>query len=81
MGHQHTVKWSKAHTRALAALETLDLGINAIGDAGMSALAKAITPGPNGKGALPKCTDIGMFGNPASDEAQQAVEDAIASRQ
>ena len=32
-------------------------------------------------GALPKCTDIGMFGNPASDEAQQAVEDAIASRQ
>ena len=28
-------------------------------------------------GALPKCTDIGMFGNPASGEAQQAVEDAI----
>ena len=39
---------------ALAALETLELGITAIGDAGMSALAKAITPGPNGKGALDK---------------------------
>ena len=50
------------------------------GDAEMLKLASAIEHA-HASGALPKCTDIGMFGNPASDEAQQAVEDAIASRQ
>ena len=44
--------------------------------------AQAIKPtADNASGALPKCTNIEMYGNPASDEAQQAVEDAIASRQ
>ena len=49
---------------------------NNIGDAGLTALAKAVE-----SGALPKCTTITTFGNPASNEAQQAVKDAIASRQ
>ena len=57
-------------------MQVLNLNANKIADAGLTALAKAVE-----SGALPKCTDIGMFGNPASDEAQQAVEDAIASRQ
>ena len=57
---------------------TQDLGLfsNNIGNAGLTALAKAVE-----SGALPKCTTIMTFGNPASDEAKQAVEVAIASRQ
>ena len=56
--------------------QVLGLSSNQIGDAGLSVLVEAV-----GKGALPKCTTITTFGNPASNEAQQAVEDAIASRQ
>ena len=65
---------------ALDNLKDLVLSNNQISDAGLSALAKAITPGPNGKGALPKCTRIVLVGNPASDEAKQAVRDAISNR-
>ena len=57
-------------------VQYLDLSSNQIGNDSLSALAKAITPGPNGKGALPKCIDIGLTFNPASDEAKQAVLDA-----
>ena len=57
-------------------MQELWLYENQIGDAGLSALAEAV-----GKGALPNCSLIDVEGNPASDEAQQAVEDAIASRQ
>ena len=57
-------------------MQVLALHRNQIGDAGLSALAEAV-----GKGALPKCTTITTFGNPASNEAQQAVKDAITSRQ
>ena len=56
--------------------QNLRLTSNKIGDAGITALASAL-----GSGALPKCTTITTFGNPASNEAQQAVKDAIASRQ
>ena len=56
--------------------QVLELGGNQIGDAGLTALAKAVE-----SGALPKCTTIMTFGNPASDEAKKAVEDAIAGRQ
>ena len=38
----------------------------------MTAFADAV-----GKGALPKCTDIDVDNNPASEEARQAVEDAL----
>ena len=57
---------------------TQDLALfsNNIGDAGLTALAKAVE-----SGALPKCTTITMGGNPASAEAKQGVKDAIASRQ
>ena len=48
---------------------------NNIGDAGLTAFAKAVE-----SGALPKCTTIFTGVNPASAEAQQAVMDAIASR-
>ena len=48
---------------------------NKISDAGLTAFAKAVE-----SGALPKCTTILMRGNPASEEARQAVKDAIASR-
>ena len=61
---------------ALASLEELSLECNQIGNAGLSALAEVVV-----KGALPKCTNIFTFDNPASDEAKQAVEDAIASSQ
>ena len=54
----------------------LELRGNQIADAGLTALAKAVE-----SGALPKCTTIMTFGNPASNEAQQAVKDAITSRQ
>ena len=56
-------------------MQVLGLSHNKIGDPGITALADAL-----GKGALPKCTTIGMDGNPASAEAKQAVKDAIASR-
>ena len=55
--------------------QVLNLYENQIGDAGLTALAKAVE-----SGALPKCTGIGLGGNPASDEAKQAVRDAIANR-
>ena len=31
-------------------------------------------------GALPKCTIIQIYGNPASDEAKKAVKDALEKR-
>ena len=57
-------------------MQVLRLNNNKIGDVGFQAFADAL-----GKGALPNCSLIDVEGNPASDEAQQAVEDAIASRQ
>ena len=57
-------------------LQLLDLHRNQIGNAGVTALAEACAGG-----ALPACTYVGLVGNPASDEAQQAVEDIIESRQ
>ena len=56
-------------------MQFLNLESNQIADAGLTAFAKAVE-----SGALPKCTTIEMFGNPASAEAKQAVKDAIASR-
>ena len=56
--------------------QELYLDHNQIGDAGLTALAKAVE-----SGALPKCTTIATSGNPASAEAKQGVKDAIASRQ
>ena len=49
---------------ALASLEKLSLFQNAIGDEGMSALAKAITPDKDGKGALASVKIIDLAGNP-----------------
>ena len=56
-------------------MQWLSLSNNKISDVGMTAFADAV-----GKGALPTCTFIGLNGNPASDEAQQAVKDAIKNR-
>ena len=56
-------------------VQALEISNNNIGDAGLAALAKAVE-----SGALPKCTGIELLGNPASDEAKQAVRDAIANR-
>ena len=53
-------------------LQVLRLTNNKVGYAGMTALATAL-----GSGALSKCTSIGIKGNPASKEAQQAVKDAL----
>ena len=55
--------------------QELNLYGNNIGDDGMRYLADAFA-----KGALPACTTCFVFSNPASDEAQQAVKDALASR-
>ena len=57
-------------------MQELYLSNNKIGDAGLQAFADAL-----GKGALPKCATIVVFRNPASGAAQQAVKNAIASRQ
>ena len=56
-------------------VQKLELNYNKIGDAGLTALAKAVE-----SGALPKCKSIELFGNPASDEAKQAVRKAISNR-
>ena len=56
-------------------VQVLVLQNNEIADAGLTALVKAVE-----SGALPKCTAIALAGNPASAEAKQAVQDAIASR-
>ena len=61
---------------ALASLQTLRLGGNLIGDDGLKALAEAC----RANGALPKCTYINVDDNPASEEARQAVEDALEQR-
>ena len=60
---------------ALAKLEVLGLQSNQIGDVGLTNLAEACA-----KGALPKCEAIWLPGNPASKEAKQAVQDALAHR-
>ena len=62
----------------LSALSELNLGGNKIGDKGLEALSGALA-----SGALPALTSLGPFGlsgNPASEEAQQAVKDAIKNR-
>ena len=56
-------------------MQELYLHYNQIGDAGLSALADAL-----GKGALPKCTYIDVDENPASEEALQAVQEALEQR-
>ena len=61
---------------ALPQLETLLLSRNEIGDIGISALASACA-----SGALAQLTSIAVFGNPASEAAQQVVQDAIRNRQ
>ena len=60
---------------AMAQLKELWLYKNKIGDAGMIKLSEACAGG-----TLPKCTTIILEGNPASQEAQQAVEDALQNR-
>ena len=56
-------------------MQELWLYENQIGDAGLSALAEAV-----GKGALPKCINVDLGNNPASEEARQALEDALKQR-
>ena len=56
--------------------QELSLYGNKIGDAGITALAKAVE-----SGALPKCNTIKVGLNPrATAEAKKALQDAIASR-
>ena len=61
---------------ALKNVLSVNLARNQIGDAGCTALAEACA-----SGALPALEYApGLVGNPASDAAKQAVEDAFASR-
>ena len=66
---------------AAPALEILELGFNKIGDEGMRHLGDAL-----GRGAAPALKEVGwssglvIHGNPASEAAQQAVEDALKNR-
>ena len=57
---------------ALAQAGYVVLSDNNIGDDGLRALSSALA-----EGALPACRACFVDGNPASDEAQQAVQDAI----
>ena len=60
----------------------LQLWGNRIGDAGMTAFAQALKPvSAGGSGALPACIYIDMSGNPAGEEAQHAVENAMENRE
>lgn len=59
----------------LANLQELYLHNNNIGDQGTQSLVDATVGG-----ALPKCTSIVLLGNPASKEAQQALNDVINNR-
>jgi hypothetical protein len=56
-------------------MQVLSLYNNKISDAGLTALAKAVE-----SGALPKCTYIDVDENPASEEARQAVQEALEQR-
>ena len=60
---------------ALASLEKLFLSANGIGDEGMSALAKAITPDKDGKGALASLTTLVV-----DDEEHPALKIACQAR-
>ena len=60
-------------------LTTLELYGNAIGDEGMSALAKAITPDKDGRGALASLTTLDLHRNAISDDGMKALADACAS--
>jgi hypothetical protein len=57
-------------------MQVLHLFNNKIGNVGLQAFADAL-----GKGALAQLTSIAVFGNPASEAAQQVVQDAIRNRQ
>ena len=52
----------------LPSLEILGLDDNQITDEGCAALASALRGG-----ALPALKELGLFGNPASEEAQEAA--------
>ena len=58
-----------AASGALDKLKKLILNDNAIGDEGMSALAKAITPDKDGKGALPQLKVLIIFQDAPALEA------------
>ena len=74
-------KRSTEHAKgALASLESLFLNDNRIGDEGMSALAKAITPDKDGKGALAPGASISLSGNNATETGKQAMRDAAKAR-
>ena len=69
---------------AAPALETLDLRENKIGDEGMRHLGEALA-----RGAAPAIKELAKYswvpglhlgGNPASDAAKKAVEDALKNR-
>ena len=64
---------------ALASLEKLFLTSNGIGDEGMSALAKAITPDKDGKGALASLKELQLGGNQIGDDGLKALAEACAS--
>ena len=56
-------------------MQALGLENNKIGDVGVTALAEACAAG-----ALPALKTLGLYGNPASSEAQQAANNAIKNR-
>ena len=65
---------------ALDKLEKLFLSTNAIGDEGMSALAKAITPDKDGKGALAPGATVYLGANNATETGKQAMQEAAKAR-
>ena len=61
---------------AAPALKELDLrNNNQIGDEGLRHLGDALA-----RGAAPALKEIGLYDNPASDAAQQEVQDALKNR-
>ena len=65
-----------AHAQgALKAPKTLSLGRNKIGDEGLRHLSDALA-----RGAAPALGRLQLYNNPASEDAQQAVQNALKQR-
>ena len=64
---------------ALANLTLLSLGENKIGNIGLEALAKAITPDKDGKGGLANLIELNLYGNQIGDAGLSALASACAN--
>ena len=70
----NALEYARRHGR-LASIKELNLRKNLFTDAGCDALAQAFT-----KDMLPQCTDVHLYGNPASEGARQRLKAVLKPR-